>query len=255
MRALPATLLAILLAGCAAVPSPLPGGRVPAGPPPYEAWSRVLERHVDEQGRIDFAGVARARADLDRFVAYVYEFAPDNAPQWFPGADHVLAFHINAYNALAMHKVLEAGIPETLAGWRRFAFFLAGKVRVGGVRISLYDYEFRVIRALGDARIHAALNCMSVGCPRLPREAFRGEDLQTQLDREARRFFNEARNVLVDDSARVLRVSEILRFHRAHFLESAPSLAAYVNRYREVPVPEAYRVEFIDYDWTVNRRP
>ena len=51
-----------------------------------------------------------------------------------------------------------------------------------------------------------------------------------------------------------VRLSEILRFYRADFLAAAPSLAAYVNRYRERTVPDSYRVEFIDYDWTVNRQ-
>lgn len=246
---------AALLAGCAAVPRPSVPVDSLAGPPPYEAWARVLERHVDGEGRVDFAGIGRDRADLDRFVAYVYDAGPARAPRFFPTADHVLAFHLNAYNALAMHKVIEGGIPATLAGWRKVGFFLLGKVRVDGAAISLCDYEFGLIRALGDARVHAALNCMSVGCPRLPREPFRAETLQAQLDREARRFFNETRNVEVDETARVVRLSEILRFHRTHFLESAPSLAAYVNRYRDRPVPEGYRVEFIDYDWTINRRP
>ena len=223
--------------------------------PPYDAWARVLERHVDDRGRVDFAALAQDRADLDRFVAYVYDTGPDNSPWLFPTAAHVLAFHLNAYNALAMHTVIEAGIPVTLAGMRRVGFFLLGKVRVGGEAISLYDYENRVIRALGDARVHMALNCMSISCPRLPREPFRAAALDAQLERESRYFFNEPRNVEVDAAAKVVRLSEILRFYRADFLAATPSLAAYVNRYRERKVPESYRVEFSDFDWTINRQP
>ena len=254
MRTLFACLTVALLAGCAAVPRPAREPTALLTAPPYDAWARVLERHVDDRGRVDFAAVARDRADLDRFVAYIYDTGPNNAPRLFPSADHVLAFHLNAYNALAMHKVIERGIPVTLAGMRRVGFFLLGKVLVGGEAITLYEYENTVIRALGDARVHMALNCMSIGCPRLPREPFRAERLDAQLEREARYFFNEPRNVVVDDSAKVVRLSEILRFYRADFLAAAPSLASYVNRYRERTVPDSYRVEFIDYDWTVNRQ-
>ena len=195
------------------------------------------------------------RADLDRFVAYVYDTGPNRFPGLFPTGNHVLAFHLNAYNALAMHNVIESGNPTTLAGLKKVDFFYLRKVRVGGQAISLYDYENRVIRALGDARVHFALNCMSVGCPRLPREPFLPESLDTQLDREARRFFNDSRNVDVDDARAAIRLSEILAFYPEDFLARAPSLAAYVNRFRDAPVPAHYRIEFIPYDWTVNRQP
>ena len=254
MKKLWLVLLVLIVAGCATVPRPtatLP----PVGPPPYDAWARVLDKFVDDRGRIDFAAATRDRADLDRFVSYVYDIGPNNHPQLFPTAEHALAFHINAYNALAMHSVIESGIPQSLAGWKKIEFFYLRKVQVGGAAISLYDYENKVIRALGEPRIHVALNCMSIGCPRLPREPFLPEKLNAQLDREARLFFNEARNVEIDDAAKVLKLSEILKFFSGDFLAAAPSLAAFVNRYRERQVPQSHAVEFIAYDWTVNRQP
>jgi len=250
-----ALLLALIFsAGCASVPRPA-APAFAGGAPPYDAWARVLTHYVDARGRVDFTGVAANRADLDRFVAYVYDISPNNQPSLFPAAEDVLAYHLNAYNALAMHKVLATGIPQTLAGPRKVSFFLLGKVRVGGERISLYDYENKVIRALGDARVHVGLNCMSVSCPRLPRAPFLPASVNAELDREARLFFNDPRNVQVDAGARVLRLSEILKFFTGDFLREAPSLAAYVNRFRETPVPADYAVQFFPYDWTINRQP
>lgn len=249
-----ALFVSLLFAGCASVPRPAVNTTA-AAPPPYESWARVLEKHVDDQGRVNFAGVARDRADLDRFVAYVYDNGPNNRPELFPSPAHVLAFHINAYNALALHKVVVTGIPNTNAGLRKVGFFYLGKVQVGGEPISLYDYENKVVRPLGDPRIHVALNCMSVSCPRLPREVFVAEKLEMQLEREAKKFFNEARNVQVDNAAKIFKVSEILKFYTEDFLAKAPSLAAYVNRYRDDKIPEDYAVDFIVYDWTINRQP
>jgi len=253
-RGLFAVAALMLLSACASVPRPMVDAP-PATPPPYETWSRVLNRHVDDAGRVNFAAVASDRADLDRFVAWVYDVGPQNQLAAFPSPAHVLAYHLNAYNALAMHKVLEKDIPQTLTGLRKVSFFYFGKVQVGGERITLYKYENEVIRKLNDPRMHVALNCMSVGCPRLPREAFLPERVNEQLDREARRFYNEDRNVQVDDATRTLRLSEILKFYTDDFLAVAPSLAAYVNKYRDKKVPEDYQVEFIPYDWTINRQP
>ena len=41
----------------------------------------------------------------------------------------------------------------------------------------------------------------------------------------------------------------------ATLLAQSPTLAAYVNRYRAQKVTETHAVEFIPYDWTVNRQP
>ena len=249
------TFFFMLAAGCASVPRPANVvGSVP-GPPPYEAWGRVLDRFVDPQGRINFSALAQNRGDLDQFVAYIYDTGPNNRPNLFPTPAHVLAFHINAYNALAMHKILETGIPLTLAGLRKVSFFLLGKVQVGGEAITLYDYENKVIRTFGEPRIHFALNCMSVACPRLPREVFTAAELEQQLERETRNFFGESRNIEVIERDAVLRLTEIMKFYPEDFLAKAASLVAYVNRYREPRVPEGYRIEYIPYDWTVNRQP
>jgi hypothetical protein len=258
MRALLILLATLLFAGCASVPRPatfIGDSGTNAQTPPYDAWGRVLAKHVDDKGRVNFVELAQDITDLDRFVAFVYDIAPSNRPDLFPTTAHILAFHINAYNALAMHKVISTGIPHTLAGLRKVTFFAFGKVQVGGQQISLYDYENKVIRALGDARIHMALNCMSVSCPILPRQVFLPATVNEQLEQEAIRFFNEARNVEVDDYAKLVTLSEILKFYPEDFLAKAPSLIAYANLFRGKKIPENYAVQFRPYDWTINRWP
>ena len=250
--------VAMILAGCAAVRAPhsiSAPGNTRAGAPPYEAWAHVLQKYVDDAGRINFSALARDRAELDRFVSYVYAVGPNNRPDLFATPQQVLAYHINAYNALAMYKVIEVGIPQTNAGLRKIGFFALGKMQVGGEPISLYDYENKVIRPLGDPRIHMALNCMAVSCPRLPREPFLPETLDEQLTHETKRFFNEPRNTTVDTTNKVVKTSEILKFFPEDFLAKAPSLIAFINRYREQKVPEDFTVTYLPYDWTINRQP
>jgi uncharacterized protein YceK len=253
-RFLIAVMAILLITGCASVSRPS-GVQPTSGSPPYQAWARVLEKHVDAAGRIDFDAVAKDRSDLDQFVAYVFDNGPNNRPEQFQTPQAVLAFHINAYNALAMHKVLESGIPQTLAGLKKVTFFAFGKVQVGGEKISLYDYENKIIRALGDPRIHVALNCMSVSCPRLPKEVFLPNTLDAQLERESMRFFTEPRNVSVNSVTRTVTLSEILKFYTGDFLAKSKSLLSYVNLYRSDKVPEDFAVDFRPYDWTINRQP
>jgi hypothetical protein len=247
-------LAALLMLGACATVVPLPAGTV-AGRDPQEAWAAVLERHVDGQGRVDFQGVAADRGDLDTYVAWVSQVSPASNPELFPTEADKLAYYLNSYNALAMYSVLDAGIPETLEGVRKVPFFYLRQVQIGGERMSLYRYETDVIRPTGEERAHFALNCMAAGCPQLPREPFTAAALDTELDRETREFFAEERNLALDPERRVVRISEILSFYTEDFLADAPSLVAYVNRYRPAPVPKDYEVEFIDYDWRINNQP
>ena len=226
------------LVACAKHVAP-PEVGIPADP--KAAWARVLERHVDAEGRIDFQAVAEGPADLERWVAFVAEISPRSHPQRFATEDDQLAYFIDAYNGLALYGVIRSGVlPE-----QKLRFFVLRKYTVGGERMSLYTLENEVIRPFGDARIHFALNCMSVSCPRLPREPWQAERLDRQLDAAAWEFFNSEQHLRVDHVEQVVHLSEILDFYTEDFLAEAPSLIAYVNRYRSEPIPKDYAIEFI----------
>ncbi len=221
----------------------------PAVPP---GWAAVLERFVDEYGRVDFEGIARAPGDLHSTVAYIASTSPESNPTMFSSGEARLAFYINAYNALAMFNVVDSGIPRSLTGLQKLRFFWMKKFTIGGRAMSLYALENDVIRTMRDERVHFALNCMSVSCPRLPRKPFTTLSLDRELAAAAQLFFSEKRNLTVSSDAREVKISEILKFYREDFQRASPDLIAYINRHREVKIPEGYKVDFIDYDWTIN---
>jgi hypothetical protein len=97
---------------------------------------------------------------------------------------------------------------------------------MGGRSISLYSLENDVIRPMGDPRVHFALNCMSVSCPRLPRTAFTADGLDRELDAAAREFVGDDRNVHFDRETRTVTLSAIFDFYTKDFLAKAPSLIA-----------------------------
>ena len=175
-------------------------------------WSSVLARYVDDAGRIDFAALSHDHADLDRVVAFVAAVDPVSEPQRFPDRAARIGFYINAYNALAMHGIVETGVPRSLGGVTKFTFFNVKKFTVGGKSISLYDLENDVIRPLGEERVHFALNCMAVSCPRLPRTAFTADALEQHLDTATRTFLAEKRNVSVDPVKRKRVADENIPF-------------------------------------------
>jgi hypothetical protein len=234
----------------------------------HDDWTAVIERRVDGEGRVDYAGLAGDREALDRYLAALAATSPDSAPEHFPDRDHELAYWLNAYNALVVAAVLERGV-ETPSVWGDglfgIGFFTVERGPLGGRQISLKRLEDDIVRArYRDPRMHAALNCASLGCPRLPRRAFEGDTLQRELDAAMREFVADPRHVRVDLDARTVWLSKIFDWFAKDFVAferaqrtPAPTVVDYVNRYR-VPaerIPPGLRVRFLAYDKRLNRAP
>jgi hypothetical protein len=137
-------------------------------------------------------------------------------------------------------------------------------VTLGGTETNLRKLENKLIRAVfQDAHVHAALNCASLGCPRLPREAFVGERLEAQLEAAMREFLADDRQVAVSDEERTVTLSKIFDWFRGDFIDDErrsgnadPNLIDYVNRFREsdARIPRDYRVAFAPYDKRINKQ-
>jgi hypothetical protein len=115
---------------------------------PERAWANVLSRFVDEEGRIDFAGMAKDPHDLEVSVAWLAKVSPVSEPESFPTPESRLAFSINAYNALAMYDTIKSGVPRDLNAVK-VRFFYKNRFALGGSDISLYDLEKKVIGRWG----------------------------------------------------------------------------------------------------------
>ena len=216
-------------------------------------YARVLQRHVNGRGEVDFAALRDDPGDaglvaLERYVSAIAVTPLDAAPT--PAAR--LAHMVNAYNALSMYNVIASGIPASHNGFAKVKFFVLRKFDIGGNVMSLYDFENNIIRKLNEPRVHFALNCSAVSCPLLPRTMFTAEGLNEELDREARSFFERPENLSVDDAQRTVFFNEILKFYTEDFVPGhAPTLIAYAQRYSRQTIPPDFRIAFRPYDWTI----
>lgn len=247
-----------------------PGGETAAAPASDDAaskgstfshdeWTNVLQKYVDERGYVDYRTLAVNRAAFDRYLARIRAHSPRSNPEMFPTRDHELAYWINAYNAHVIHGVLDRG-PEAGSVWGKLlqtgkGFFVDRKVTLGNETTNLKTLEDDWIRAeYEDPRIHAAINCASKGCPRLPRTAFTGPELDEQLDAGMRLFVSEERNVEVTDGGETVELSKIFDWFEGDFTAEADSVIAYVNRYRDedAQVPADAKIEYRKYDKELN---
>ncbi len=214
-------------------------------------WAKVLKNNVDQDGWVDFETIQKNPKDLNDYVSFVVKKGPSNSPEMFTNDQDKLAFYINSYNALSMFNIIDSGIPYTNSGLKKVKFFVLKKIPIAGKVMSLKDYEDDTIRKVGDPRIHFALNCMAVGCPKLKQKPYDGKNLNQELDNAARFFFLEERNLRFDHDKKIAYVTEILDFFPQDFLKKAPTLVDFINLYSSVKIPSDYKLKYISYDWKV----
>jgi hypothetical protein len=266
---LPTGILAALLIGMAAWTSPV-RAEAPSGDTcalfdhEHPAWSAVLSRYVHD-GVVDYAGLQRSGLPaLDGYLRSLESVCRGHYDRWT--REQRLAFWINSYNAYTVKLILdhyplksirEIGLLPGAAFRERFIPLQSLRDKV----LSLNDIEHEILRKeLGEPRIHFAIVCASKSCPALRSEAYRAKTLDEQLTLAARNFVSDPSKNRFDVGARTLRLSSIFDWFREDFERSAQTLPAFVARYAEPAQGRALssggevRIEFLDYDWSLNGR-
>lgn len=119
--------------------------------------------------------------------------------------DHQFAYWVNLYNAKTVDVVLDHYPVKSIRDINLGGGGLFGRgpwkkaiLTVEGADLSLDDVEHTILRPFfGDARVHYAVNCASIGCPNLQMSAFGAAGLSAQLDSAAREYINAPRGVTV----------------------------------------------------------
>jgi len=253
-RILPIFLTLILSLGC------FQKGTVRSNSQPivHTDWTELLQKHVTERGDVDYLGFKQDSAQLNAYLDKLKDHHP-NDKNWT--RDEQMAFWINAYNAFTVKLIVDhypvksikeigsgPNIPFVNSPWDIKFFAIEGN------EYDLNDLEHGILRPkFSEPRIHFAVNCASISCPRLWNKAYSAENLDQQLEQAARHFINNPdKNTLKESS---YSVSKIFSWFRGDFKQGEESVIDFVNRYTETKIPSDATLEYLDYDWNLNELP
>lgn len=246
---------------------------------PQSDYQRMLERFVDDQGLVDYAGLKAERAGLDAACEYFAGVDPA-AFDTRPETDRI-AFWLNAYNAFTLKLIVDHYPIQPSAGKKKYpsnsirqipGAWEHKKFRALGRDVTLDEIEHKILRErFAEPRIHMALVCAAVACPKLRREPYRGDVLDRQLDDQSRVFLSDLRKLHIDREANEVWASQIFEWFADDFLPGAMesdarhraerrALAAFAAKYvspEDAKYLEGgeYSLKFFDYDWTLNEQP
>lgn len=248
-------LLVLLVTGCSSVPAMYhPNHPIPPTEVTHQLWHQVLENSVTN-GRVDYPAIQSEH----RFTEYLGQLDRVD-PATIPTREEQLAFWINAYNAFAILGILDGESPSPYVGW--YYYFKVRGYAVGGEVVTLYDLEHAILRKqFNEPRVHFAIVCASASCPKLQSWAFEGAQLARQLDQVAREFVNDPSRNRFDRQRKVAYLSRIFDWFEEDFVASAGSVQKFIARYVQDPevaqslAADTYRIEFLEYDWSLNGRP
>jgi Protein of unknown function, DUF547 len=244
-------------------------------------YAAVLEEHVTGEGLVQYQRLKSNRETLDRFVAALGKLRKEEFESW--DEDEQVAFWINAYNALTLsaiinHYPIQPVLSESSGVPRNSIRHIPGvwdglQFTVMGSAVTLDQIEHQILRKRFDEpRIHMALVCAAQSCPPLRNESFLGSRLENQLQDQTRRFLSDPSKFRIDRDRRRVLLSSIFQWYGEDFVstydtgEEFPghnkierAVLNFIARNvdaesRGYLINGRYRIEYLDYDWSLNEK-
>ncbi len=217
----------------------------------HHKWTELLQKHVSEAGEVDYKGFIKDSILLDEYLTILSEHPTGS--NW--NEEEKIAYWINAYNAFTVKLIVEHyplksikdisdGLPMINSPWD-MKFF-----KIGKVDFDLNTIEHEILRKeFNEPRIHFAINCASISCPKLRNEAFTAAQLDIQLDDQAKQFIIDPSKNEISDKA--IKLSKIFDWFKSDFTKKQ-SLSLYLQTYSVVQLSDELKIEYLEYDWNLN---
>ncbi len=210
----------------------------------HSQWDQLLKKHVDENGFVDYKGFQNDVLELDGYLRMLSKDAPTDV--W--SRKELLAYYINLYNAATVKLIVEnypvKSIKDISRPWGKNRVAIADKM------ISLDEIEHGILRKMNEPRIHFALNCASISCPKLLNEAFTAEKINAQLELVTKEFINSDKNDISPSNA---KISSLFDWYKKDFkVNGKVDVIAFINRYSKVKIDPNAKISYMKYDWNLN---
>ncbi|HAW51287.1 MAG TPA: DUF547 domain-containing protein [Flavobacteriales bacterium] len=215
-------------------------------------WTRLLQKHVDAYGNVNYKGLMEDRDKLDAYLNMLSE----NPAMSFWKVEEQEAFWINAYNAFTIKLILDHYPVKSIKDIEK-----DGKdawhipfIKLGDKLYTLDYIENTMLRGqFNDSRIHFAINCSARSCPPLRNKAFTAENINIELRLVSRAFINDSRfNIL---SNRHVQISRIFEWYEADFLKEEPTINIYLNKNTpHLEIAKDASINYLNYNWDLNEK-
>jgi hypothetical protein len=216
----------------------------------HQKWSDLLKKHVSKTGQVNYKAWSQNHTELDQYLTTLSQNIPGK--NWTE--PQKMAYWINAYNAFTIKLILNHyplksikeisdGTPMINSPWD-LKFF-----QIDNVDFDLNAIEHQILRKeFQEPRIHFAINCASISCPKLRNEAYFATRLEAQLEQQAKEFIHDpTKNIINADQT---SLSAIFNWFQSDFTRDG-DLLMYLKKYQPA-LNQKNKVVYLSYNWNLN---
>ncbi len=219
-------------------------------------WSQVLSKYLSQQGaasRVDYENLKKDSANLYTYLKQIEAVSESEFKSF--NREQQIAFLLNYYNAHQVQQVIE-NYPLKSVRDLGFLLYTPWKIdffTIFGKEANLDYIGHDLLEPYKEPRIHFALNCASIGCPALYKEAYQGDKLEEQFEAASTLFLNEKSFNYYDKKKNRLHLSSIFKWYDKDF-GSEKDLHAFIAKYMKAYDLNGKQasIKHLDYDWNLN---
>jgi len=213
---------------------------------PQSSWTQSLENKIDlfyaeyiSEGKVDYDNVKQHTTAFEQLISKVKKV---NWKEFDKSGQQ--AFLINAYNLYVIKAVIDRY--PIRSSKEVTGFFTQKKYRLFDKQYSLDQIEKDLLFGIKrDPRFHLVLFCGAKGCPPFWPKAFRGDQLNQQLEDASSSAINSTWVRINEDK---LSLSEIFGWYGFDF----KNVTEFINQYKTTKISSSVPISFYEYDWTLN---
>lgn len=226
----------------------------------HAEFSQFLQKYVVEDktlklNRVRYSAVSDA--DKKKLKSYIKSLEEVKISEY--DRDQQRPFWLNLYNAVTLDVVLDHYPVKSI---RKIGGGLFGSgpwdeklIQVEGKELSLNDVEHRILRPIWpDPLNHYGVNCASVGCPNLRKQAYTAGNFIQALRANAKDYINSPRGANFEGQS--LALSNIYQWYAVDFGKSEQAIISHLRQYAapelSAKLDAAQGVEDYYYDWSLN---
>ena len=216
--------------------------------PSHDTWNTLTKMNVTAAGKVNYKGMKAEMNQLVLYLSHLKNTPPQ--PDWTK--NERLAYWINLYNASTVHLIASNYPTKSITKLNGGKPWDKKFVKSGNKIYSLNQIENEIVRPrFKDPRIHAALNCAAVSCPKMLNAAFLPASLSKQLDKQCAAWINDrSRNEVGPNN---LKLSKIFEWYGDDF-KAGGGIVKFVGKYNRSKIminPKA-KISYLEYNWDLN---
>lgn len=223
-----------------------------ASPVSHSIWDSLLMDHVGDNGLVDYKGFIKDSVRMNEYLKLLASHHPND--EYWTEAEQ-LAYWINAYNAFTIKLVMDHYPVKSIKDIKPGVSFVNSVWDIKFIHIESRTYDLNNIehgiirKQFNEPRIHAAVNCASISCPKLQQHAYTPEKLDSQLTNATREFLaDSSKNEINPDN---IKISPIFKWFSGDFTKKG-NLIDFLNLYSPVKINKGATIEYGDYNWELN---